>query len=168
MKSSSARVHPRVLQRGSERTECMTSSFDDIEFPASDWQDVRRYKWDGHLPMTFYGPDACKFEVSPISRMKQTELISSIKDPSFWTARWDLVDVRHFVLNVFPTFGDMKEEARVTELYEHLKVAMGGPDVKRQMTWPVVRVLASRRSSSSHQKQYLSGDIVCAGLLAAQ
>jgi hypothetical protein len=123
----------------------MTSFLDDVELPASEWEDVRRYKWNTHLPMPFYGPGACNFEVTPSSVIAETEIVSMIDDLAIWERSWDVADARRFILANFPTFDEANEDDTVRELYKELETAMGGSRAKRKITWPVVLILGSKK-----------------------
>jgi trans-aconitate 3-methyltransferase len=126
-------------------TDRMASFLDDVELPASEWEDVRRYKWNTHLPMPFYGAGACNFDITPSSAVAETEIVSMIDDLAIWERGWDVADARRFVLANLPTFDEANEDDTVRGLYKELETAMGGSGAKRKITWPVVLILGSKK-----------------------
>ena len=126
-------------------TDRMTSFLDDIELKSDVWRDIERRKWNSKHAMSFYGPEACDFEITPSSAIGVEEKVVEKQEPGFWERRWDLGGVKRFVLANLPTFDEENQDERVETEYKKLGQAMGGEDAKRKITWPVVLILASKK-----------------------
>ena len=129
-------------------TDCMASWLDDVALPEGEWRDVERSKWNPELQMSFYGPEACDFEVERTSAVGEEEKVHEEQDPSFWAERWDIEGVKRFVSVNLPKFEETvkgDEDEIIERKYEELKEAMGGPGAERQITWPVVLILGTKK-----------------------
>jgi SAM-dependent methyltransferase len=125
----------------------MTSWLDYIPFAPGLWQDVYRYKWNTQARLPFFGPNACDFEVEPMSSTHEGEKIIEEQNPDFWAVEWDFEMLKRFVAATFPKPADMVGiDESMEKLFSHLKVAMGGDNIKRHLSWPVVLVLARKRA----------------------
>ena len=126
-------------------TDRMASFLDDIELKSDVWRDVERRKWNAQHAMPFWGPEACDFEITPMSAVQAGEKVVEKQDASFWERRWDVGGVRGFVLANLPTFDAERQDERVESKYKELEQAMGGEGAIRKITWPVVLILASKK-----------------------
>jgi len=68
-------------------------------------------------------------------------------DRTFWSEQWTAAKARRFVMINLPIFNPIKlaGDEQFSRLYARLEEVMGGKDVKRQVTWPVVLILATRK-----------------------
>ncbi|KAL8786458.1 MAG: hypothetical protein Q9213_002774 [Squamulea squamosa] len=126
-------------------TDRMVSFFDDIELPSDVWRDIKRQKWNSKHPMPFNGPAACDFDIETSSAVKEGEEVVETEVADFWERQWDLVGVKRFVSVNLPTFDEGRKDEKADELYKELGKAMGGEGTLRKITWPVVRILASKK-----------------------
>ncbi|GME52384.1 hypothetical protein MMC23_003731 [Neofusicoccum parvum] len=129
-------------------TGAMHSWLDSVAFPADVWERVERRKWNGSRTMDFYDLAECGVEVEPVSAVRDGEMVEEVEDPGFWQAEWTAGDVRRFIEVNLPKFWEGKDESRDEELealYGELEKAMGGPDAKRKIGWPVVLLLATKK-----------------------
>ena len=134
---------PRERRVGWKRsTDAMASFLDHIQFPDSMWQDVHRRKWN------YTHPDALLWTRRMIQRSSAIgpkEEIVEKEDLTFWERQWKVDDAKRFIMANLPTFEKEKWDENVEETYKELKIAMGGEHAVRNITWPVVLILASRR-----------------------
>ncbi|RDW60555.1 hypothetical protein BP6252_11938 [Coleophoma cylindrospora] len=133
--------HKEAWKRATNR---MANFLDDIELKDDTWQHVERRKWNSEYAMSFYGPDACDFEITLSSKVGPGEKEVKNKDLQFWERQWDLAGVRRFVQALLPTFGHNNDDV-VEGKYKELGEAMGGEGAVRKITWPVVLILASKK-----------------------
>ena len=134
--------HKAAFKRATDR---MASFLDDVEFGSEAWRDVERRKWNSQHPMSFYGPDACDFEIEPSSAIGPDEKVVEKQEASLWERRWNVEGVRRFVLANYPSFTEEMQDEIIARKYEELAKAMGGEDAVRKITWPVVLILASKK-----------------------
>ena len=129
-------------------TDCMASWLDNVALPEGEWRDVERWKWNPALQMSFYGPEACDFEIERTSAVEKGEKVHEEEDPGFWAERWDIEGVRRFVSVNLPKFEETvkgEEDEIIERKYKDLEEAMGGPGAERQITWPVVLILGTKK-----------------------
>ncbi|KAK8001055.1 hypothetical protein PG991_013277 [Apiospora marii] len=132
-------------------TDVIASELDAVGFPASTWRDVERRKWNtasgggGKMEFNDALPDV------PIDRPSRVdpsrEQTTHIRDATFWAERWDVGQVRNFVQALLPTAGhaQLDQDPELRGLFAELTEAMGGESAKRQIAWPVVLLLATRK-----------------------
>lgn len=121
------------------------SWLDYIPFPAEQWQDVRRHKWNTGARLSFFTPEACDFPVEPISRVGKHDKVTEEQNPKFWQVSWDLEKLRSFVTASFPKPGEMAgPDDKMDKMFEQLADAMGGSHVTVKLSWPAVLILASK------------------------
>ena len=136
--------HKAAMKRASDR---MASFLDDVELNSDVWHDVERRKWNPKHPMLFYGPEACDFDITPSSAIGAEEKVAETQDAGFWERRWDVADVRRFVLASLPAANETILDERLDSKYRELEREMGGEGAVRKITWPVVLILASKKQS---------------------
>ena len=129
--------------------EGMTSWFDYISFPSEQWENIRRWKWNPHLDLAFFGPEACDFDIQPANCIKGHEEVVETTDPHWWANSWDIDAVRKFVGASFPIPKDKDSpvDRDVEVLWTQLSDGMGGEGAAQAFTWPVVLILATRTAS---------------------
>ncbi len=128
----------------------MASWLDYICFPAEMWKDVQRWKWNPQFSLSFFGPEACDFEIEPVSCEGEQDKVIEEENSEFWKNRWDAEGLRRFVGASFPPTakGVQGEDYGLVEsLYGELTEAMGGNGAVRDFTWPAVLILAARANS---------------------
>lgn len=129
-------------------TDTLYSFLDNVAFPAETWRDVYRFKWNPHLPLSVVGPNACDYPIEPSSCIDpEREKVVEAKDPHFWEEVWDISEVRRFVECLLPNIEELKSKGvydHVEAKYKELEEAMGGANAKKEITWPVVLILATR------------------------
>ena len=95
--------------------------------------------------MGFFTPDACDFEVEPVSNVNETEDVIEKEDREMWKRSWDIRGVKDFVNFSFPNVKEKVDaDEEVQKLLGLLAKAMGGESSARPYTWPVVLILATR------------------------
>ncbi|KAI3396530.1 hypothetical protein diail_12054 [Diaporthe ilicicola] len=123
------------------------SWLDYIPFDKGDWEDVQRRKWNTHARLSFFTPAACDFPVEPSNNVSEGEFTSEERDDSFWQVRWDVEMLRKFVNASFPkpkgTFGP---DDTMENMFAQLADEMGGRGVERNLSWPAVLILASKKN----------------------
>ncbi|KAL4940982.1 hypothetical protein BDV06DRAFT_223584 [Aspergillus oleicola] len=129
-------------------TDTVTSFLDNVAFPATTWRDVYRHKWNPHLPLSVIGQNACNYPIEPGSVIDETreEVVEEV-DSHFWAESWDISEVRRFVECLLPNIEELKGKGlldHVEEKYAALEQEMGGAGAKREITWPVCLILATR------------------------
>lgn len=125
-------------------TDCMASFLDNVNLDPEKWVDVQRYKWNSECEMSFYGPDACDFEIEPQSHVRGVEKIKDMADPGFWGKTWTIEGWKLFLKMNLPGFGQEDVTPGIEELWEELEKEMGGSGVQRGVKWPVVLILATK------------------------
>lgn len=130
-------------------TDTLYSFLDNVELSSDVWRDVYRYKWNPHLPLSVVGPDACDYPIEPSSAVNEAnEKVVKIEDPTFWAESWDVSEIRRFVECLIPSFEQQKASGAYDHIepkYQELEKALGGKGVKRNLTWPNVLILATRK-----------------------
>jgi hypothetical protein len=127
----------------------MSSWLDYIPFSQNVWQDVLRRKWNTNARLSFFSTGACDFEVEPVNNVTENEKVIEEQDTKFWAREWDIGMVKQFVGASFPKPSDLQgEDTQMESLFKSLENAMGGHDAKRHLSWPLVLILARKRSSS--------------------
>lgn len=123
------------------------SWLDYIPFEKGVWADVQRRKWNTHARLSFFTPAACDFPVEPCNNVGEGEFTGEERDDSFWQVTWDLGMLRRFVDASFPKSKGLSgtDEAMET-MFAQLEDAMGGRGVERNLSWPVVLILASKKN----------------------
>lgn len=134
--------HRAAMIRATNR---MASFLDDVELHSDVWRDVERRKWNPEHAMSFYGPGACDFEITPSSAIAPEQKVVETRDAAFWEKEWDLTGVRQFVVANLPTFDEKALDELVLSKFRELGQAMGGEGAVRKITWPVVLILASKK-----------------------
>lgn len=125
----------------------MASWLDAIGFPAKDWIDVERTKWNHDKPLTFLPEEHFDFEAKYENRVTPDEKVEEHVDRDFWCKEQCGVDwVEAYVDAQFPwktTNDDVG--AQLKPMFKELEEAMGGPGSKTKIGWPVVLLLATRK-----------------------
>ena len=136
--------------KGLERAAVqMASWLDCLHFPAETWTSVKRLKWNTRYgTLQFFGEEACGFPIRPCSNVGEGEEIHvRSEDPNFWRTVWDVGSIKEYFRVLFPDFEDSSNSGRmeIHDLFTDLAKAMGGSKQTRQLTWPCVLVLASKK-----------------------
>ena len=137
-----------LRQQGFKRcADGMESWLDFVEFPADTWTDVRRYKWNTHGTLPFFGKEACGWEIEPVDNVGDREKVIIERDPDFWANRWDVAALKSYFTVLFPGFREAIGEGdkEIDGLFAELTEVMGGEGVETGFTWPCVLLLATRR-----------------------
>ncbi|KAK8046010.1 hypothetical protein PG996_014074 [Apiospora saccharicola] len=132
--------------------DVIASELDAVAFPSETWRDVERRKWNtasggGGGVMEFHG-DLPGIPIRRPSRVDpEREKTTHIRDETFWAERWDVGQVRDFVRALLPAAGQaqLDEDPELQGMFAELAEAMGGQGAKRQIGWPVVLLLATRK-----------------------
>ena len=129
--------------------EGMTSWFNYIPFDTKNWEDVKRRKWNPHLSLSFFGPEACDFEIEPKNAVGDGEQVIEKTDPQWWANSWDVDALKRFVGASFPLSKDKAgpSDSALEDLWAELSEKMGGKGKVQAFTWPVVLILATRTAS---------------------
>lgn len=138
---------PARMESWKRAADGMSSWLDYIPFSQNSWQNIVRHKWNTNARLSFFGPSACDFDVDPVSKVQDNERVIKKHDATFWERNWDVAMVKRFVGASFPKPSDLKgEDAKMNSLFKRLEDAMGGTHAKRLFSWPVVLILARKRS----------------------
>lgn len=133
--------------------DVIASELDAVGFPPETWRDVERHKWN----TASGGPGGANMEFNdalpgvPIDRPSRVDLgrekVTHVRDAAFWAERWDAGEVRNFIRALLPTAGhaQLDQDPALRGLFDELAEAMGGEGAKRQIGWPVVLLLATRK-----------------------
>ncbi|KAI4263965.1 MAG: hypothetical protein L6R42_000908 [Xanthoria sp. 1 TBL-2021] len=126
--------------------DAMESWLDYLPFDPQTWTDVRRYKWNTHGTLPFFGQEACGYPIEPSSNVRDGEKVVVEEDAAFWLNEWDIEALRAYFKVLFPGFREALGEGdgEIEGLFGELAKAMGGEGVKRKFTWPCALVLATR------------------------
>ena len=127
--------------------DAMKSWLDFLSFDPRIWTDVRRYKWNTHGTLPFFGEEACGYPIEPTTNVKKGEKVVVKEDGDFWQNEWDIETLKAYFKVLFPGFREAvgKGDAEIDGLFEELRGVMGEQGVKRTFTWPCALVLATRR-----------------------
>jgi len=138
---------------GPERTaswkrtaSAIASWLDYLDFSTGPWEKVQRWKWNSKsAELGFFTPNACDFEVEPVSKVTDAEERIEKEDPQMWGRSWDIDGVKKFVNFSFPNVADkIRGNAEIEELFVELEKAMGEQGATRSYTWPIALVLATK------------------------
>ncbi|KAL2751793.1 hypothetical protein ACRALDRAFT_213747 [Sodiomyces alcalophilus JCM 7366] len=142
--------------------ETLESYMDNIAFPAEDWENVVRYKWNCDMPLLFNSKAGFDFDFGAVDRRSEGEVTEEAINRDFWGVEWSVADVKAYLDSVYPNYRD-KAGARYAEveaLLQELDTAMGGE--KRKVTFPVVLLLATKKgravSTTKASRVQLSAD----------
>ena len=142
---------PQRMEAIKDCAERMASSLDYIPFPQEQWKDVKRYKWNTHGTLPFFGKQAIGQEVQPRKSKidGDREEHFNFNDPDFWGNDWDVSALKRYFNVLFPGFRGVLETekeaaAEIERLFGGLACSMGGHGVVRKFTWPCSLVLATR------------------------
>ncbi|KAL8724368.1 MAG: hypothetical protein Q9166_007989 [cf. Caloplaca sp. 2 TL-2023] len=128
--------------------DAMASWLDFLPFSADTWTDVRRYKWNTHGTLPFFGKEACGYEIEATSNVVEGEEKEVIEeDHDFWVNEWDIAALKEYFRVLFPGFREAIGEGdkEIDALFGQLGEIMGGDGKSEKFTWPVALVLATRR-----------------------
>lgn len=125
--------------------DAMASWLDFLPFAPETWTDVQRYKWNTHGTLPFFGEEACGYPIEPVSNVAEGEKVVVREDAEFWRNDWDVAQLKEYFRVLFPGFRQAIGEGdeQIDALFAELAEAMGGE--RKQFTWPVALVLATRR-----------------------
>ncbi|KAL8657210.1 MAG: hypothetical protein Q9226_002150 [Calogaya cf. arnoldii] len=139
------RVRP-MKGTGFEPAKIMLCAFlDNVPFPAEDWKQVRRLKWNYDMPMMFLEDDDVDFEIKWDSQVREGESQEKFIDRGFWLIDADVEWMRGFVDYALPWENKDEEKAQSDGLFKELEHSMGGKDKKQKITWPVALLLATKK-----------------------
>jgi trans-aconitate 3-methyltransferase len=127
--------------------EALVSYLDNIAILSHDWGIVERHKWNCDHPLLFNGEDGFDFDLVPVDRRAEGEITREVIDRQFWVDEWDAERVKAYLDSVYPHYRQKAGEkySEVKKMVEDLQTAMGGPGVKRRVTFPVVLILATKK-----------------------
>lgn len=133
-----------VFERASQR---LFSWGDDIELPISDWAHVTRYKWNHDKRLCFHSAEACDSEPRILNNVLPTDEVVNKIDRTWWQTEWDLNDMKRCIEHGMPCWraAGYARDSDVLKWFAGLEEGMGGRDVKRNVTFPVILVLATKR-----------------------
>lgn len=127
------------------------SWLDNVPFPAEQWRDVRRHKWNTGARLSFFTSKACDFPVEPVSRVGEQDVVTEEQNTAFWQVAWGPEKLERFVRASFPKPRELLLPGQCPEMalaFKQFSNLMGGPNAVEEFSWPAVLVLASKRVSS--------------------
>ncbi|KAL8803027.1 MAG: hypothetical protein Q9200_006377, partial [Gallowayella weberi] len=90
-------VGPRRAWGFKRCADAMESWLDFLPFDNGVWTDVRRYKWNTHGTLPFFGKEACGYDIHPVSNVvADEEKVLESTDPEFWVNEWDVGGLREY------------------------------------------------------------------------
>jgi len=125
--------------------ETMMSWFDNIGLDCGLWTDVQRWKWSAHLPMEFSSAEDFNPPVRRTSKISEGEKVQEMGNSDLWSEMWDVENWKKFLKVNLPDFSGSGFRP-VLQMWSELENKIGGKTVKRKTIWPVVAVVASRKS----------------------
>lgn len=126
-------------------TDCMVSFLDNVAIPSDQFTDIQRWKWNPDWYLSFYGPDACDFEIEVESKIGPEEKVVDMGDRNFWGEEWSVADWKLFLKMNLPSFREDDWNEDIEVLWKEMEDKMGGEGVKRRIGWPVVAILATKK-----------------------
>ena len=120
---------------------------DDIAFPASEWSDVKRIKWNNDKQLTFLDKEHFDFDYEYKSAIGRHEESVEKLDRTFWAKEECGIEwAKEFNDAQFPWKTETDDiDTQLVTMFEDLEAAMGGKGSKVSIAWPVVLLLATRR-----------------------
>lgn len=121
----------------------MDSQLDNVSLDPNIWCDVQRIKFNPDLPMSM-SDSADIMDITPVSHIHPSEKVTGINDRTFWSEAWTADGLRNFLTINMPP-GAYKEDDAMKQWWRDLQQAMGGSDIRRNVTWSCVLILATKR-----------------------
>lgn len=128
--------------------ETMVSWLDNIELDPKIWTDVRRWKWNSQLPMEFSDVEDLGWLRNHVKKIHPTEKVEEMADSNLWAEDWDIENWKTFLKVNLPDFSGEWDQT-MQKMWQDLLRQMGGEQTKRKVIWPVVCIVATRRSDRS-------------------
>lgn len=141
------RLFPLKGTPGERGITTLATWLDDIAFPASEWTDVKRIKWNNDKPLTFIGEEYFDFKFQYKSSVGPHEILEEKMDRTFWAKEKCGIEwAKEFIDAQFPWKNETDDiDAQLIPMFEDLEAAMGGKGSKVRISWPVVLLLATRK-----------------------
>ncbi|KAI0112222.1 S-adenosyl-L-methionine-dependent methyltransferase [Nemania sp. FL0031] len=128
----------------------LLSWLDNIELPTESWENVERRKWNHDHLLAFCSEEGYDFEIKLVDRTHPGETKKQTIDREFWAREMSVDGLAAYLVSVLPGYRSRPETAdrvaKVDEMLQQLQVAMGGKDSKAKVTFPVVLILATKKS----------------------
>lgn len=134
------------LENVRKATDTMVNWLDNIDLDPAIWSDVQRWKWNSDLPMEFSHAQDLGWPLTKISKIHEGEKVENIAERHLWSEMWTVEDWNKFLKVNLPAFSGEWDE-HMQGLWTQLEEKMGGKDVRRRTIWPVVCIVATRRTS---------------------
>jgi SAM-dependent methyltransferase len=141
IKNGSGPAHTAGWKRA---TDCMSSFLDNVDLDPENWTDVQRWKWNSDCEMSFYGPEACDFDIEVVSRIRSEERVDIKNEPDFWGKSWGMEDWKLFLKMNLPAFKQEDLTPDIERGWAELEKEMGGSGARHGVRWPVVVLLATK------------------------
>lgn len=136
------------MKRAAERARgVMESKLESIEVPEGCWEDVRRTCWNGDCEeFAFFGVGPRVEGKKVASKVGKHEKVEGIRDRSFWAEQWGVEEAKRFIAVNVPSFDPKTlEKDEYLPLLQELEDAIGGQGATKQVTWPVVLIMATKK-----------------------
>lgn len=136
------------VKRAAERARgVMESRLENIEVPGNSWEDVRRTSWNGDCKeFAFFGVGPAVDGRKMASKVGKHEKVEEIRDRSFWAEQWGVEEAKRFIAVNVPSFDpETLEKDEYLPLLQELEDAIGGRGATKQVTWPVVLIMATKK-----------------------
>ncbi|KAI1132546.1 S-adenosyl-L-methionine-dependent methyltransferase [Nemania abortiva] len=128
----------------------LLSWLDNIELPTESWEKVERRKWNNDHPLSFCGKEGYGFEIETVDRTHPGEMKKGTIDRDFWVGEMNTDGLAAYMASVLPGYRGRPDTAdrvaKVDGMLRQLKVAMGGGDSKARVAFPVILILATKKS----------------------
>lgn len=141
IKNGSGPAHKAGWKRA---TDCMSSFLDNVDLDPEQWTNVQRRKWNSDCKMSFYGPEACDFDIEVVSRIRSEERVDVLDEPGFWSKNWAMDDWKLFLKMNLPAFRPEDVTPDIERSWTELEKEMGGYGARHAVRWPVVVILATK------------------------
>jgi hypothetical protein len=98
------------------------------------------------LPTSIQLQGGLRLDFEPVDRRAPGEVTKEVIDRQFWSEDWEIQRVSAYLATVVPNYrakaGGKCDE--VEKLLGELEAAMGGAEAKRNVSFPVVLILATK------------------------
>ncbi|MCJ1369580.1 hypothetical protein MMC20_000792 [Loxospora ochrophaea] len=138
-------ARPLINESRQRACHVLSNWLDTVAFPTSDWECVKRIKWNYDQPLSFVNDSELGFEIGRESKIEPEEKLSYLIDRELWAEERGIEWVKGFVRHVLPWGNQLAVAPRLGRLYSELAEAMGGTGSTRKVTWPVVLILATKK-----------------------
>lgn len=125
----------------------LKSWLDNIEVPASVFENVTRTKYNTDYPLMFNDEAGYDFTPEKSSKLGKDEKIVEKQDLGFWPHKWNVEQVKNYVASNYPmhhTKGS-GEDTDIQGWWKELEAAMGGSNAEKTMTFPLALILATKK-----------------------